>query len=100
MVTYYLVKKNNTTQLLNIFEFAKSLATRVMRAMRVSVVYMPMCPRAKLAKACQLLISTCQRINKYAKIRRADFSTWRINVPNGNFSTSPAKKSANFLTIF
>ena len=52
MVTYHLVKKNNTTQPLNIFEFAKSLATRAMRAMRVSVVYMPMCPRAKLPKAC------------------------------------------------
>ena len=49
-----------------ISEFAKS---RAMRAIRASVVYVP----------------TCQRANKRANVptwqRRANFSTWRANVP-------------------
>ena len=41
--------------------------------------------RANVPKAFQLLIFTCQRANKRANVptwqRRANFSTWRANVP-------------------
>ena len=57
-------------------EFAKS---RVICAMHASVVYVPICQRANVPNACQLLIFTCQRANKC----HANFSTWRDNVPNG-----------------
>ena len=87
-----------------------------MRAIDARVV---VCPRANMPKACQLLIFTCQRPNKHAKMptsqRCANISTWRTNVPNAcqclslacqrakkhtKFSTSPVKRAANFSTNF
>ena len=58
-------------------------------------------------KACQLLIFMCNRANKRANVpmasqRRTNFSSWHANLLKGVpfFSTSPAKKCANFSTIF
>ena len=35
---------------------------------RASVVYVPMCLHPNVPKACQILIFTCQRANKCAKV--------------------------------
>ena len=90
-----------------------------MRAMRATVVYVPMCSRTDLPKACQLLNFTCQRANKCASVtmcqRRANFSIWRANVPKvcqffnlacqcakrrANISTLPARKAFQFFNYF
>ena len=46
-------------------DFSKSCA------MRASVVYAPTRQRASVSKACQLLIFTCQRVNKPANVPKA-----------------------------
>ena len=55
--------------------------------MHASVVYMPTCQRANMPKAYQRLFFMYQRANKRPNVptcqRRANFSTWRINVPKG-----------------
>ena len=49
----------------SIFGIAKS---RAMRAIRASVIYVPTRLRANVPKTCQLLIFTCQRVNKRASV--------------------------------
>ena len=90
-----------------IFTYAKSCARRAIRA---SVVYMPICPRANVSKVCRLLIFTCQRANKRANVPKACQPFTLACQPftlacqrakrRAIFSTSPAKRRANFLTTF
>ena len=66
--------------------------------------------RANVPKACQLLIFTCQRANKRAKgvpifrQRRKACQFFKLACQHAKdvpfFSTSPAKRCANFSTIF
>ena len=57
----------------------------VSTCLRASVVYGPMCRRANLPKACQLLIFTCLRVIRCVIVLswRANFSTWFSNIPKG-----------------
>ena len=69
---------------LELKEFAKS---RAMRAIRASAVYVPTCQRAKSVPTSHFYLP----INVPTWQRRANFSTWRANVPRCvNFLTSRA----------
>ena len=84
--------------------------SRAMCALRASVVCVSTFPcgnvskRFKSVPISHFCVPTCQRAKRCAKFStwRANFSIWLVNVPKCKpfFSTSPAKRCANFSTIF
>ena len=78
-----------------------------MCARRTRVAYLPGL-RVKVPKALQLLIFTCQRVNKHANVPKAcnlfHLACQRVNVLKAcqffNLACQRAKRGTNFSTIF
>ena len=94
-------------------EFAKSRAMRVIRAI---VVYVPTCPRPKSVPTSHFYVPTCQRANERANVpktcqffnkacqRAKTYQYFNLACQRAKrraiFSTSLAKRCANFSIIF